>query len=33
MKRGVDIEQMIELAKTVTSWGEWEQGIDSLRPY
>ena len=33
MKRGVDLEQMIELAKTVTSWGELEKGIDALRPY
>ncbi|EQB0441291.1 hypothetical protein ACYAE2_002303 [Pseudomonas aeruginosa] len=33
MRRGVDIEQMIELAKVVTSWDMWSDGVEDLRPY
>ena len=33
MGRGVDIEQMIELAKGVGSWDDWSDGLESLQPY
>lgn len=33
LNRGVDIEQMIELAKGVDTWDGWLAGIDKLRPY
>lgn len=33
MARGVDIEQMIDLAKTVNSWDDWSDGLADLRPY
>lgn len=33
LNRGIDIEQMIELAKQVTTWDEWAEGINNLRPY
>ncbi|MDG1581016.1 hypothetical protein [Pseudomonas sp. GOM6] len=33
MRRGVDIEQMIDLAKVVTSWDMWSDGIEDLQPY
>ena len=33
MNRGVDIEQMIDLAKGVTSWDDWTNGLDRLAPY
>lgn len=33
MARGVDIEQMIDLAKGVTSWDGWSDGLASLAPY
>jgi len=33
MRRGVDIEQMIDLAKAVTSWDMWSDGIEDLQPY
>lgn len=33
LNRGIDIEQMIELAKKVSNWDEWTDGLASLRPY
>lgn len=33
MSRGVDIEQMIDLAKNVNSWDDWSDGLADLRPY
>lgn len=33
MVRGVDIEQMIDLAKNVNSWDDWSDGLAGLRPY
>lgn len=33
MARGVDIEQMIDLAKRVNSWDDWSDGLADLRPY
>jgi hypothetical protein len=33
MGRGVDIEQMIELAKGVSSWDDWSEGLENLQPY
>ncbi len=33
MNRGVDIEQMIDLAKGVTSWDDWSEGLSRLVPY
>lgn len=33
LNRGVDIEQMIELAKTVANWDDWSRGLEELRPY
>ncbi|WP_248746233.1 hypothetical protein [Pseudomonas sp. MWU12-2037] len=33
MTRGVDIEQMIDLAKGVSSWDDWTDGLSRLAPY
>lgn len=33
LNRGVDIEQMIELAKGVDTWDDWSAGLETLRPY
>lgn len=33
MNRGIDIEQMITLAKGVATWDDWSQGLEKLRPY
>lgn len=33
MARGVDIEQMIDLAKRVNSWDAWTEGLARLTPY
>lgn len=33
MNRGVDIEQMIELAKGATTWDDWSDGLAHLAPY
>lgn len=33
LNRGVDIEQMIELAKGVDTWDDWLAGLERLRPY
>lgn len=33
MARGVDIEQMIDLAKGVNSWDAWTEGLARLTPY
>lgn len=33
LNRGIDIEQMIELAKRVDTWDDWSAGIETLRPY
>ena len=33
IKLGIDVEQMIELAKTVTTWDDWTVGLGQLRPY
>ncbi|AZE39143.1 hypothetical protein C4K06_6155 [Pseudomonas chlororaphis subsp. aureofaciens] len=33
MNRGVDIEQMIDLAKGVTTWDDWTDGLARLVPY
>jgi len=30
---GIDIEQMIELAKCVDTWDEWIKGLENLHPY
>lgn len=33
LNRGIDIEQMIELAKGVDTWDDWLAGLEKLRPY
>ena len=33
INKGIDVEQMIELAKTVTTWDEWSAGLTRLKPY
>ncbi len=33
ISRGVDIEQMIDLAKGVTTWDDWTDGLARLVPY
>lgn len=33
MARGVDIEQMMDLAKNVNSWDDWRSGLADHRPY
>lgn len=33
INKGIDVEQMIELAKTVTTWDEWSVGLSRLKPY
>ncbi|WP_411562380.1 hypothetical protein [Pseudomonas shirazensis] len=33
MARGIDIEQMIDLAKGVNSWDAWSEGLARLVPY
>jgi hypothetical protein len=33
MNRGIDIEQMITLAKGVATWDDWSHGLEKLRPY
>ncbi|KRP45150.1 hypothetical protein [Pseudomonas poae] len=33
LNRGIDVEQMIELSKTVTTWDEWTAGLVRLAPY
>ncbi|MGE8066176.1 hypothetical protein [Pseudomonas sp. NPDC089569] len=33
LNRGIDIEQMIELAKGVDTWDDWLAGLEQLRPY
>ncbi|AZL69460.1 MULTISPECIES: hypothetical protein [Pseudomonas] len=33
MNRGIDIEQMIDLAKGVTTWDDWADGLARLVPY
>ncbi|MHC5195050.1 hypothetical protein ACYSUW_14945 [Pseudomonas frederiksbergensis] len=33
LNSGIDIEQMIELAKGVDAWDDWLVGLENLRPY
>jgi len=33
MNRGVDLEQMIDLAKGVNSWDDWSDGLSRLVHY
>jgi hypothetical protein len=33
LNRGIDIEQMIEVAKGVDTWDDWLAGLENLRPY